>query len=50
MGTQVLLRFRDGTLPTPHWRWFSRLTLALVAAATVGMAVVSPPIPTGMST
>ena len=32
----------DGALPAPRWRWFSRPTLALVAAATVGMAVVSP--------
>lgn len=42
MGTQVLLRFPDGALPAPRWRWFSGLTLALIAAATVGMAVVSP--------
>jgi hypothetical protein len=41
-GTQVLLRFADGALPSPRWRWFSRLTRALIAAAAVGMAVVSP--------
>lgn len=42
MGTQVLLRFPDGALPSPRWRWFCRLPLALIAAATAGMAVVSP--------
>ena len=41
-GTQVLLRFPDGALPTPRWRWFSRLTLVLIALATIGMAVAAP--------
>jgi hypothetical protein len=42
MGTQILLRFPDGALPTPHWRWFSRLTLVLIAAVTIGMALAAP--------
>lgn len=42
MGTQVLLRFPDGALPTPRWRWFSQLSLMLIAAATIGMAVCAP--------
>ena len=41
MGTQVLLRFPDGALPSRRWRWFSRLTLALIALAATGLAVGS---------
>ncbi|MGB2840817.1 MAG: hypothetical protein WBC76_13405, partial [Actinomycetes bacterium] len=32
--TQVLLRFPDGRLPSPGWRWFSRLTIALIVVTT----------------
>jgi signal transduction histidine kinase len=42
MGTQVLLRFPDGALPSRRWRWFSRLTLVLVATATIAMAISAP--------
>ena len=42
MGTQVLLRFPDGALPSQRWRWFSRLTLVLVATATIAMAISAP--------
>ncbi|MGH3407199.1 MAG: hypothetical protein ACRDRJ_32570, partial [Streptosporangiaceae bacterium] len=42
MGTQVLLRFPDGALPSPRWRWFSRLSLILIAAATAAMATTAP--------
>jgi hypothetical protein len=38
IGTQLPLRLPDGTLPSPRWRWFSRATLVLIAAALVGMA------------
>ena len=38
-GTQLPLRLPDGRLPSPRWRWFSRLTIGLIAVSTVGMAV-----------
>jgi cytochrome b subunit of formate dehydrogenase len=42
MGTQVLLRFPDGALPSRRWRWFSRLSIVLIALATTGMAITPP--------
>ncbi|MGH3236463.1 MAG: hypothetical protein ACRDOH_25045 [Streptosporangiaceae bacterium] len=42
MGTQILLRFPDGALPTRRWRWFSRLSLGLIVLATAAMATVAP--------
>ena len=39
IGTQLPLRLPDGRLPSPRWIWFSRVTLALIAVACVGMAV-----------
>ena len=33
--TQVLLRFPDGRLPSPRWRWFSNLSIALLVTGTV---------------
>jgi len=39
IGTQLPLRLPDGRLPSPRWRWFSRLTLALIGVSVVGMAV-----------
>ena len=39
IGTQLPLRLPDGRLPSPRWRWFSRLTIGLIAVALVGMAV-----------
>ncbi len=38
LGTQLPLRVPDGKLPSPRWRWFSRITLGLIAVALVGMA------------
>lgn len=38
IGTQLPLRLPDGKLPSPRWRWFSRITLALIALAVVGIA------------
>jgi hypothetical protein len=38
IGTQLPLRLPDGRLPSPRWRWFSRLTIALIAVSLVGMA------------
>jgi hypothetical protein len=33
--TQVLLRFPDGRLPSPRWRWFSNFSIGLLVAGTV---------------
>jgi hypothetical protein len=38
LGTQLPLRVPDGELPSPRWRWFSRITLGLIAVAILGMA------------
>jgi hypothetical protein len=38
IGTQLPLRLPDGKLPSPRWRWFSRITLVLIALAVVGLA------------
>jgi hypothetical protein len=38
LGTQLPLRLPDGRLPSPRWRWFSRISLALIALTLIGMA------------
>ena len=38
IGTQLPLRLPDGALPSPRWRWYSRISLILMAIALVGMA------------
>lgn len=38
IGTQLLLRLPDGTLPSRRWLWWSRVTLVLIAISTIGMA------------
>jgi MFS family permease len=38
IGTQLALRLPDGHLPSRRWRWFSRLTVVLIAVSVVGMA------------
>jgi hypothetical protein len=38
IGTQLPLRLPDGRLPSPRWRWFSRVSIALIAVTLVGMA------------
>src|SRR4051794_8548817 len=38
LGTQLPLRLPDGRLPSPRWRWFSRISLALIAITLIGMA------------
>jgi hypothetical protein len=38
IGTQLPLRLPDGRLPSPRWRWFSRVSIALIAITLVGMA------------
>jgi hypothetical protein len=39
IGTQVPLRLPDGRLPSPRWRTYSRVCIALVAAAFVAMTM-----------
>jgi hypothetical protein len=39
IGTQLPLRLPDGKLPSPRWRWYSRVSLLLIAVSAVGMAV-----------
>ena len=38
VGTQLPLRLPDGRLPSPRSRWFSRISIALIAITLVGMA------------
>jgi hypothetical protein len=38
VGTQLPLRLPDGALPSPRWRWYSRISLILIAVALVGMS------------
>jgi hypothetical protein len=37
MGTQLPLRLPDGRLPSPRWKWFSRISIALIVVSLVGM-------------
>lgn len=34
MGTQLLLRFPNGRLPSARWRWFSRFTIVAILVET----------------
>jgi hypothetical protein len=38
IGIQLPLRLPDGRLPSPRWRWFSRISIVLIAVTLVGMA------------
>jgi hypothetical protein len=38
IGTQLALRLPDGRLPSEQWRWFSRVTMVLIAVSLVGFA------------
>jgi hypothetical protein len=44
VGTQLPLRLPDGRLPSPRWRWFSRLSLVLIAVALLGMSAQQGPV------
>ena len=45
VGTTLpLLFFPDGRLPSPRWRWLIRLTVAVIAADTVAVALMPGPI------
>jgi hypothetical protein len=41
MGTHLILRFPDGQLPSPRWRWFSRWCTFLIVALTVIITTAS---------
>ncbi|HJR44051.1 MAG TPA: hypothetical protein VJ927_00440 [Actinomycetota bacterium] len=42
----LLLRFPTGRLPSPRWRWVSRLTIVSAAAAALGYSLREGPIDT----
>ena len=44
IGTQLLIRLPDGQLPSARWRWFSRVTIVLIAVSLVGMATQRGPV------
>lgn len=39
IGTQLPLRLPDGALPSPRWRWFSRLSILFIGLSVGGMAI-----------
>lgn len=42
ISTQLLLRFPNGELPSPRWRWFSWATVCYVTALTVILSAANP--------
>ena len=44
IGAQLPLRLPDGRLPSPRWRWYSRISIALIAIAWIGMTVQPGPV------
>ena len=48
MFIHVLLRFPDGRLPSPRWRWFSRLTIGLLAAGVALIATAAGDVAPGL--
>jgi hypothetical protein len=38
IGTQLPLRLPDGKLPSPRWRWYSRVSIGLIAVSILGMS------------
>jgi hypothetical protein len=40
--TQILLRFPDGRLPSPRWRWFSWFTIASIVLASAVISSLDP--------
>lgn len=42
MGTQLMLRFPSGSLPSARWRWFSTATIVLIVLLTFVVSTADP--------
>lgn len=42
IGTQLLLRFPNGRLPSARWRWFSRFTFVVIVVQTLVLSSIDP--------
>lgn len=42
MGTQLMLRFPTGSLPSSRWRWFSIATVALIIVLAFAISTAEP--------
>lgn len=42
MGTQLMLRFPTGALPSPRWTWFSVATLVLIIVLAFAVSTAEP--------
>src|SRR5690242_17192495 len=47
MGTQLLLRYPDGALPSPRWAWFATTCTWVVVLVALGLTVSSESLPDG---
>jgi hypothetical protein len=47
--TQIPLRFPDGRLPSPRWRWFSWFTIVSIVLASAGASTSEPTVAPGVA-